>query len=149
MQKQTFNKTIEAIIGNEFSPKVVPLIDNAKKSIKIIVFDWRNYQTDLGSAVFKLNQALIASADRGVDVRVIISAKNSNSKWLKDFFNVREVYTKKLIHSKMIIVDDEVLILGSHNLTFSGLELNQELSIIVSGKVEIYKFVDFFNNIYG
>lgn len=149
MNNQFLKNNIEPIIGNEFSPKVIPLIDNARESIKIIVFDWRNYKTDLGSSVFRLNQSLISSARRGVDVRVIISAKNSESKWLKEFFKVKEVYTKKLIHSKMIIIDDEILILGSHNLTYSGLELNQELSVIISGKVEIFRFVDFFNKLYG
>lgn len=142
-------KNIDTIIGKEFSPKVIPYIEGAKQSIKIIAYDWRNYKTDIGSSVFKLNQALFRASKKGVDIRVIVSAKNINAKWLTAYFKVKRLYSKKIIHSKMMIIDDEVLILGSHNYTFSGLELNQELSIIITNKVEIKNFVNFFNNLYG
>jgi len=142
-------ENIETIIGKEFSPKVIPYIQEAEKSIKIIAFDWRNYKTDIGSGVFFLNQALFMASRRGVDIRVIVAAKNINAKWLKSFFKVKELYSKKIIHSKMMLIDDKILILGSHNYTFSGLELNQELSIIIKGENDIKRFVNFFDKLYG
>jgi phosphatidylserine/phosphatidylglycerophosphate/cardiolipin synthase-like enzyme len=139
---------METIIGNEFVPKVVPLINNAKKSIDVIVFEWRNYYTDLGSAVFKFNQSFFQAKKRGVNIRVIISAKNYRQKWLVEHFKVKQLYTKKLVHSKIIIIDEETLVVGSHNYTFSGLELNQEISVIIKDKKEIKRLLSFFNNLY-
>jgi phosphatidylserine/phosphatidylglycerophosphate/cardiolipin synthase-like enzyme len=139
---------IDAIVGKEFSDKVVPLIKDAKRSIKIIVFDWRNYKTDIGSQVFKLNQALLEAVKRGLDVRVIIAAAKPDLKWLKEHFKVKELYTKRVVHSKMMILDDEVLVLGSHNYTYCGLELNHELSVVIRSAAAIERFVEFFDNLF-
>lgn len=139
---------MDIIIGKEFVKKVIPLIDGAKNDICIIVYDWRNYKKDVGSSVFKLNQALISAVKRKVSVRVIIHPKNSNQKWVKDFFKTKELYSNKTIHTKMMIIDSDYLVIGSHNYTFSGLELNQEISVISKDKSAIQRTQKFFNTLF-
>lgn len=139
---------IDPIIGKEFVKKVVPLVGKARQSIKIIVFDWRNYKSDVGSAVFKLNQSILGAKKRGVNVCVLLPPKNREMTWLNQFFKTKKLYDGKLIHAKMMIIDDEILVIGSHNYTYSGLELNVEFSVILAGKVGIQRFVEYFDNLF-
>ena len=62
---------MDTIIGKEFPDKVIPLIDNAKYTIDIVVFDWRWYPQDPGASVQLFNQSIVRSVRRGVKVRAI------------------------------------------------------------------------------
>jgi len=42
----------------------------------------------------------------------------------------RRPETPKLIHSKMMIIDGEILVIGSHNYTQSAFTMNHEVSLI-------------------
>lgn len=120
----------DVIIGKDFVSKVVPLIARAEKNIRIIVFDWRNYSSAIGSKIFRFNQELIKAKKRGVSIEVVIHDKNKNFYWLKEHFKVKRIKTKKLLHIKLLLIDEKVAVVGSHNYTFSGLELNKEISLI-------------------
>ena len=54
----------KTIIGKEFGPKVIPLIKQARKSIDIIVFDWRWYPDQIGSAIQRFNNAIITASKK-------------------------------------------------------------------------------------
>ncbi len=56
---------METIIGKEFPQKVIPLIEQAKTSIDIVVFDWRWYPQDPGASVQLFNQAIVRAVRRG------------------------------------------------------------------------------------
>ena len=139
---------MEAIIGKEFPEKVIPLIDSAKHSIDIVVFDWRWYPQDPGNSVQLFNQAIVRASRRGVKVRVIAN-NDEIVRVLKSVgIEAKKFITQKLIHCKLMIIDDEIAIVGSHNYTQSAFEMNYELSIIIKGRDEIQRIIQFFNNIF-
>ncbi len=140
---------METIIGNQFPKKVIPLIENARKSIDIIVFDWRWYPQDPGAQVQLFNQAIVRAVRRGVKVRAIAN----NDEIVRILNSVgceaKRLLTEKLVHAKMMIIDDEIVIVGSHNYTQSAFHMNLELSVILDNLEKISDFKNFFQNLYN
>jgi phosphatidylserine/phosphatidylglycerophosphate/cardiolipin synthase-like enzyme len=98
----------------------------------------------------KIADSLIAAKKRGVDVRVIIDANGANTSHSKHqllresgIILKTENYAGKL-HAKSIIIDDEYIITGSMNFSYSGAEKNDENVLIINNKVLAKGFKDFF-----
>ena len=136
------------IIGKEFPKKVIPLINNAKKSIDIIVFDWRWYVNDPSNPVQLFNQSIVRAVNRKVKVRAIVNT-NAILPTLKSVgINVKKLLGKNVVHCKIIIIDDIILVTGSHNYTQYAFTMNYEASIICSGQEEILRIRQFFNTLF-
>jgi len=140
---------MDTIIGNQFPEKVIPLIENAKKSIEIVVFDWRWYPNDPGSSAQLFNQALVRAARRGVKIRAIANNDEIINILKSVGIEAKKLISKKLLHCKLMIIDDETIITGSHNYTQNAFQMNLELSVILKVGDEVKRFLDFFNNLYG
>lgn len=140
---------MQSIIGKEFPKKVIPLIENAKTTIKIVVFDWRWYPNDPANPVQLFNQAIIQAKRRGVEVKVVTNIQDVINILKKENIEAKKPDTSKLIHSKMMIIDDEILILGSHNYTQSAFTMNHEASIIYKGRGELDEYVKYFYNLFN
>lgn len=141
--------TCEPIIASEFVKKMIPIIDEARQMIDICVFDWRWYPQDPGSVAQLYNQAVIRAIKRGVCVRAIV-----NSQQVADTLREAGAKTKKhisahLLHTKLMIVDDSIIITGSHNYTQSAFSANYELSVILRDVVAIGDFSNFFNALWS
>lgn len=140
---------MEAIIGKQFPAKVIPLIEAAKSSIKIIVFDWRWYPNDPGNPVQLFNQAIIRAKRRGVEIKVITNITEIVNILNEQGCQAKRIETQKLVHPKLILIDDETLVLGSHNFTQSAFTMNFEASIIITGRQGLDEFINFFDNLYN
>ncbi len=118
-----------------FSPKdktittnIIPIINNAKDYIYIPAFIITHDN---------LSNALIAAANRGVSVKLIIDATSpsmsrSKVKLLRAAGIPIKVenYAGK-VHSKSIIIDDKYIITGSMNFSNSGENKNDENCLII------------------
>jgi phosphatidylserine/phosphatidylglycerophosphate/cardiolipin synthase-like enzyme len=140
---------MQTIIGKQFPQKVIPLIDEAKRSIDIIVFDWRWYPDDPGNPVQLFNQAIVRAVRRGVQVRAIINNDDITATLKSVGVNAKRFISQKLIHGKTMIIDGEIAIVGSHNYTQYAFTMNYEVSVLVEGREEIAKLTEFFNNLYS
>ncbi len=91
----------------------------------------------------KLNQALRAAAQRGVDVRIItpsvpdkkiiFSLTRSSYKHLQEAGVKIFEYQKGFIHSKQVLCDDEVAIVGTINMDYRSLMHHYECGVLMSG----------------
>lgn len=115
-------------------PEVLGLIDSAQTSIYVETYVFTSEE---------MMDALIAAKMRGVDVKVIMEERIDGSPdalaysrllgsgvdvcWASNVF--------KLTHSKIIIVDGKKALVGSHNLSYSALNTNREISLLVEGGV--------------
>lgn len=140
---------IEAIIGKEFPEKVIPLIDEAKRSIRIVVFDWRWYPDDPANPVQLFNQALVRAVRRGVDIKVITNTDGILKTLSSLKIQTKKWISKNVLHGKMMIIDDEILVIGSHNYTMYAFTMNQEVSVIIREAGSLDRFNQFFINLYG
>jgi len=136
------------IIGSQFPEVAIPIIDHCKKSIDIIVYDWRWYANDIGSSVQLFNQAIARASARGVAVRVITSCPVIITKLKNIGCEAKKLESKKLIHCKAMILDNKYLIIGSHNYTQSAFNINHELSVLLENPDFLGDISAYFNNLW-
>lgn len=139
---------IESIIGNDFPKKVIPLINQAQKSIKIIVFDWRWYPDDPANPCQQFNHAILTAKNRGVEVNVITNIDQVVNVLNSQGCKAKKPHSKKLVHAKIMIIDDQCVIIGSHNYTQNAFTMNREISVILRGLSDVSPFSDFFNSLF-
>jgi len=94
-----------------------------------------------------LTQALTLAARRGVDVRIVLPLHSNHL--LPDIVRgvpLRQIqaaggkilfYTPKMLHAKVVLVDDEVAVVGSANMDIRSLLLNYETAMSVYSAVAI------------
>ncbi len=104
-----------------------------------------------------LCQALILAARRGVDVRVLLPRRSNH--WLPDSVRgnfLRQIqaagglvmfYTPRMLHSKVMLMDDEVAVLGSANMDVRSLLLNYETAMFVYSADEIAAAADYIDEL--
>jgi len=139
----------KVLIGGKFIDGVIPLINDAKNSIDIIVYDWRIYPDAPSHPVNRLNAALFSALARGVNIRALV-----NHSVVKDFLisvgiKARMLDSKKILHAKSMLIDRRYSICGSHNYTQGGMILNHEISLAVDLGTEKNLLAVYFDNLYG
>ena len=142
-------ENITPIIGKEFGPKVTPLIHQAKNSIDIIVYNWRWYPNQIGSTIQQFNNAIINAAKKGKQVRVITNFPYINPILSQLNIKTKKINSKKTIHTKMILIDNEIAIIGSHNYTMNAFTINYEVSIIIQNQNFAKRLNEYFNNLWS
>jgi len=115
-------------------------MDRARKSIDLVMYFLKpgSMETD------ELIDSLIIAVQRGVDVRVLLSSSGGDD--VRHFHE--EAYQlltdngvgvkfsggSGVTSAKLLVVDDDISIVGSHNWTESGLTYNSESSVLVQSK---------------
>lgn len=113
-------------------------------------------------AVTAVVEALAAARHRGVDVRVALdrgtvwNTDEPDSKhvapaaWLHER-GVRVVIDEleRTTHSKIVLIDGDCAIVGSHNWTYSALRNNREASLLTSDRTVVAGLEQFFQTIPG
>jgi len=137
----------QIIIGREYPDLVIEKVKNAKQSIKILMFAWRWYDGEQGTKIQKFNNEIIRARQRGVDVRVFVNFGFITQKFRECGINIKQPLSKKMLHCKMIIIDEKMLFLGSHNLTKNAFEINHEVSTLIDDPAAVEKCSRFFDNL--
>jgi phosphatidylserine/phosphatidylglycerophosphate/cardiolipin synthase-like enzyme len=128
---EKFNGQVTPIIGAEYPKVVVPLIDSAKQSINILMFDWRWYFAGLGSPAQEFNQALIRAHRRGVKVQCLINSMDVEQNLKNLGLDAKRINSKNLLHSKLVLIDQQLTVIGSHNISSHAFEKNFETSCLI------------------
>jgi len=141
-------QTIETAIGRQFPKKVIPLIDNAKRSIYIMVYEWNWYPDQIGAQIQIFNNAIIRAKQRGVDVRAVVWNKKISNILEEQHIRIKWIHESKLLHIKLMIIDDKIAILGSHNYTKNAFDFNFETSVILNDEKTALEFKKFFETFF-
>jgi phosphatidylserine/phosphatidylglycerophosphate/cardiolipin synthase-like enzyme len=131
--------------NNDFLPALLNAIDEARDEIFISIFSFRA-GVHKRSYPDRILAHLGRAVKRGVNVKVVLentgktsdqlSAQNRKTKKLLEEQGV-VVYLdspKKTTHTKLIVIDQRLVILGSHNWTQSALKYNNEISLLVESQ---------------
>jgi len=140
---------IDVIIGREFPKRAIPLIDHAVNTIDIIVFDWRWYPQDPGASVQLFNQSILRAVRRGVKIKVIANNDQIINVLKSEGCQAKKLITKSLVHCKLMIIDEQIMITGSHNYTENAFQMNLELSVLLDDSWAIRQALAFFNNLFN
>jgi len=140
--------TITPIIGKEFPDIVIPYINKATKNIRVLIYDWRWYPNDISNPCQLFNNSIIRAAQRGVAVSAILNSGNAAKVLKENKCKIRELSTGKMLHTKFMLIDERVLIIGSHNYTYSAMTKNYEMSIVVDNLTDWQGFIKYFNSLF-
>lgn len=132
---------IETLFTPEDGVEILNLIDSAEESIYIEV-----YIMSSDTIVTKL----IEAENKGLDVKIILEKRmgGKNQEIFKELedagVDVRwATYDYKLTHSKIIIIDNSKVLVGSPNLSNSAMYENREAAVIIEGPI-VNEFLQFF-----
>ena len=147
MAEKTDLQTIP-VIGKEFADKIIPLVEQSKKSIDIIVYDWKWYPDQIGSGIQRFNNTIITAAKKGKRVRVI-----TTSPYIDKILSGLNIKTKrwtsrKTLHTKLTLIDGRIAILGSHNYTMNAFTINYEVSVIIQDEAVVKRLNQYFENLW-
>ncbi len=131
------------LVNSEYVSFVKQQIDQATTSIYLMVFLGTTAAgNELQPGPLELVIALEEAALRGVDVRVILDQDDGGEPYkslfindnLVDRFRAGEVEVKfdrkdTLLHSKVLVLDGQKSVVGSHNWTFNSFNNTYELSV--------------------
>lgn len=133
---------VTPLMNKEFFPVLLKAVDGAKREILIAVFSFKA-GLHPNSYPDQLLDHLARAAKRGVQVKVILedpgdrqdnlSRQNFKTKTLLEKKGVK-VYMdspKKTTHTKLVVVDQRLVFVGSHNFTPSALKHNNEISVLI------------------
>jgi len=138
----------EILISGEFSKKMIPLIKKAKRSIDIIVFDWGWYADEMGEQIQIFNNAIFNANKHGVKVRALVQKRLVKVILESLGIESKVLHSKYLLHIKLMIIDGEIAVLGSHNYTKNAFNLNYEVSVIIKDSKSLDKLKEYFKNLY-
>ncbi|SHO81288.1 Endonuclease [hydrothermal vent metagenome] len=128
------SKNIEVYFSPDtnFENKIVSLINSSKSSIKFLAFAFTN---------LKISQALIDAKSRGVEVEGVFDEsqnrfqKFSQYKRLKDNgLDVKFDKNRFKLHSKVFIIDENIVVMGSYNFTKKANIINDENSMVIKDR---------------
>lgn len=139
----------ELLLSAEFTDRLISLIDDAKFSIYIFMFDWRWVKNDFSCEVSRINQALVRAARRGVSVQALLNYADLEKQLAELNIQARMANFAKLMHAKSIVLDEEVIVLGSHNLTQSAMRSNVEMSLVVYDKELAARIINYFKTLWS
>ncbi|MEX2498986.1 MAG: phospholipase D-like domain-containing protein [Wenzhouxiangellaceae bacterium] len=132
--------TASLLFNSQYPAAVGELIDAAKTSIKILMF----YIVPGSSGVDSLLQKLVDAKARGVAVKVVLDKDREG-----DVYNSREINKaafellenngidvtfdsdETLLHAKLVVIDDSISVVGSHNWTAGSFYNFEDISVVV------------------
>ena len=133
---------VSLLTNQNYFPALLKIIDEAQNEIFVSIFSFKA-GVHKNSYPDRIVGHLAKAVKRGVKVVVILETTDKRS----DELNVQNRQTGKLLeekgievyfdsprkttHTKLVVVDERFVILGSHNLTQSALKYNNEISILM------------------
>jgi phosphatidylserine/phosphatidylglycerophosphate/cardiolipin synthase-like enzyme len=126
-----------------FLPAAISIIAHAEKSIFISSFKIEISEKPKGRHLKQFFEILSKKAQEKVDIRVLTNKQNeqgyvphTNGHAIRHFkqkhIPTRYLPNGRISHAKIIIVDNQKAILGSHNLSVRSCRSNFELSCLIT-----------------
>lgn len=137
------------LIGKKYVEKVSQQIAAARQSIDIIVYDWRLRPSLPTHPVSLLVRALLDAQRKGVRIRALVNSADVQRNLKLYGIDAKVLQTQKLMHAKMMLIDNRVAVIGSHNYTQSAFTSNLEISLCCTFESQDNELTQYFKNLWG
>lgn len=148
-----FNNMI--FIKSEYVNKIIPLISEAKTNIDIAVYQWNYYSYMSNTPIQKLSLAIKDACCRGLSVRVLLHSGSPSDHLLRvnsqmgsrlTSWGAKVKFYKKggILHTKMILLDKRIAVIGSHNFSKRSMSSNIEVSALVDNGEDIRRLLEYY-----
>jgi len=131
---------------NELVKELLQRIEDASIEVLAAYYDIHHHPKRPENPAWQVISALIAAASRGARVRLLLPAfkYNKNNQRTAQYLSrtqiqVRILPTTHRLHAKIMIVDKQAVLLGSHNLSRPGLSINIETAALLTDPHDIYE----------
>ena len=127
--------------------RIVELIQNAQMSINFMAYTFTS--NEIGDAIMERAQAGVSVAGVMDDSQVKTSQGTEYDPFKQAGLDVRLDGNKiGLMHHKVIIIDNSIVITGSYNFTASAEESNDENVVIIFSSTVAAKYMEEFQRVY-
>jgi phosphatidylserine/phosphatidylglycerophosphate/cardiolipin synthase-like enzyme len=149
---------LRLITDGDYFQTAMKMIQEAKSTIHIIMFEMSYYDNRTSSPPNLLIKELMAARKRGVKVEVILDVREKEDrstqrnrrtgKMLSDG-GVEVTYDSlsKTTHAKVLIADGQTSLLGSTNWTYPSLSSNHEACVLIRSKEVAKELAEYFNRV--
>ena len=149
---------VQVVIDAQYFQIAKKMIQEAKSTIQVMMFEMGYYEKYAGTPSNLLIKELIDAKKRGVKVEVILEVKegadrtterNRHTGKILSNGGVEVIYDPlfKTTHTKLMVVDGHLTLMGSTNWTHSALTNNNEVSVLVRSKEVAKELIDYFNKV--
>ena len=148
-----------SVVANEQYFKVAQeLIKGAKRSVRVMMFEMVYYENRSHSPTNILLKELIDARKRGAHVEVILEVREGEDRATKQNRRCGKMLSEggvdviydspsKTTHTKVMIIDEQLTLLGSTNWTYSALSDNNEVSVLIRSKEVAKELIGYFNKV--
>ncbi|MBA3065843.1 hypothetical protein FP828_05085, partial [bacterium] len=152
-----FSRFGAPLFNKEYDAEITSLIQEAKESIFIVMYCIQPGENKY-HPVHKVLQELFEARRRGVEIEVILEIDDKGGYLNEQNVKAKEILEKEGIkvhfdsggtvtHVKLIIIDDYITVVGSHNWTYTAFALNNEASVVIEGSEVATEFYRYFRTI--
>lgn len=138
-----FNDPFDEKQDRTIQSMILDAIENAESQIDIATYNF----TDTWS-----RDALVQAMNRGVEVRIVIHSENSDKDVLRALENqgaeIQKSRSDGLMHSKFIVIDQDITISGSANMTPGSFFYDNNFMILIRDNEVAALFRDEFDEMF-
>lgn len=149
---------VNILTDSEYFPAVNELIKESKKSIYISMYIISYLPRNEHSLISQLLNELANAHKRGIDIKVILDQQKIYSSrnpyndlayfFLKDAgINVDYDLPTRKLHNKLIVIDENIVVIGSHNWSKFALQENNEVSVVIKSPEVAGEFIKLINSL--
>lgn len=146
-------REVQPVLNRDYLPVLLDLINSSQKSIYICHFLWNPDAT-----TNKIKSALYQAINRGVEVKVLLEdSLKQNDSIIKEFSELQisiktdteTTWPNNLLHTKLIIVDEQKVLLGSTNLSYKSINENNETNFLINSSTIANFYKTYFENLWN
>ncbi len=130
------------VVDNQYLSVAQALVTQAKKEICISTFKLEVTDKPRGRDLLEFFKAIVEKVKSGVKVKVLFNWHEDRRSVAKTNFyssiflksagcDIRYLRNNRCCHAKLLMVDKEKVLLGSHNLSIRSTQANFELSYLI------------------
>ena len=147
---------VTPLAGRTFIDNLIPCIQTARFSLDVIQYQWNFYPHKKiysatrpcckdGSLIQLLNHTVLAAIFRGVKLQALLNKEGGLPQVTQINQRTHRILSEAggkiklsrsfpITHAKLWLIDDDISILGSHNLSERSVTVNDEVSVLIKSK---------------
>lgn len=152
-------EALQVVSDNNYLQAAYALLAAAKKEILLSSYKFQISHVPRARRFTRLINALTNAMSRGVRFKMILHY-TPNMKGVprenlpameflkKKGADIRYITMSRIVHAKILIVDSNAMMIGSHNWSISSMTANAELSLLVKDSLSIQQTQNYFLNLW-